>query len=276
MGITRTAWTDDDGSGTTGTIINNSEKTTLYDQIDGRWSELTTTSTGTQNNFSITSGGIEADVLRCNNASLLTLTGIVAPASPVKPGKKLIVYSVGAGRVDLAHENGSSTAANRFVNQATSAASSLAPGKGWAVYVYDDAADRWRMIAHDQGAFITPTFTAGDFTGNASMTWTVESADRDIMGYRLVGKFLHVTFHVATTTVGGTPSTVLQIGNAQWGGFTAALSYHTGWALDNGTPQTNLVTPNGTVIQNWVVSTGNWTASTNNTLVSGTILFEVT
>lgn len=34
MAITRTAWTDDDGSGTTGTIINNAEKTTLYDQID--------------------------------------------------------------------------------------------------------------------------------------------------------------------------------------------------------------------------------------------------
>lgn len=34
MAITRTAWTDDDGSGTTGTVINNAEKTTLYGQID--------------------------------------------------------------------------------------------------------------------------------------------------------------------------------------------------------------------------------------------------
>ena len=32
--ITRTAWTDDDGSGTTGTVINNAAKTSLYDQID--------------------------------------------------------------------------------------------------------------------------------------------------------------------------------------------------------------------------------------------------
>lgn len=32
--ITRTAWTDDDGSGTTGTVINNAVKTSLYDQID--------------------------------------------------------------------------------------------------------------------------------------------------------------------------------------------------------------------------------------------------
>jgi len=34
MLITRTAWTDDDGSGTTGTILNNAEKTALYVQID--------------------------------------------------------------------------------------------------------------------------------------------------------------------------------------------------------------------------------------------------
>jgi hypothetical protein len=32
--ITRTAWTDDDGSGTTGTVITNAEKTTIYNQVD--------------------------------------------------------------------------------------------------------------------------------------------------------------------------------------------------------------------------------------------------
>lgn len=34
MTITRTAMTDDDGTGTTGTIFNNAWKTALYDQID--------------------------------------------------------------------------------------------------------------------------------------------------------------------------------------------------------------------------------------------------
>jgi hypothetical protein len=33
--ITRTAWIDDDGTGTTGTVINNAVKTDLYNQIDG-------------------------------------------------------------------------------------------------------------------------------------------------------------------------------------------------------------------------------------------------
>jgi len=35
MAITRTAMVDDDGTGTTGTIINNAWKTELYNQIDG-------------------------------------------------------------------------------------------------------------------------------------------------------------------------------------------------------------------------------------------------
>ena len=34
MAITRTAFTDDDGSGTSGTVINNAVKTELYNQID--------------------------------------------------------------------------------------------------------------------------------------------------------------------------------------------------------------------------------------------------
>lgn len=34
MPITRTPWIDDDGTGTTGTIINNAEKQLLYNQID--------------------------------------------------------------------------------------------------------------------------------------------------------------------------------------------------------------------------------------------------
>lgn len=44
MPITRTSWVDDDGSGQTGTVINNAEKTTLYNQIDayvgGNWGTI--------------------------------------------------------------------------------------------------------------------------------------------------------------------------------------------------------------------------------------------
>lgn len=42
MPIVRTAWVDDDGTGTTGTVINNAEKTLLYNQIDGALAPLET------------------------------------------------------------------------------------------------------------------------------------------------------------------------------------------------------------------------------------------
>jgi hypothetical protein len=38
--ITRTAWIDDDGTGTSGTVINNAEKTTIYNQIDAALAQL--------------------------------------------------------------------------------------------------------------------------------------------------------------------------------------------------------------------------------------------
>ncbi len=156
MAITRTAWTDDDGSGTTGTVINNTEKTSLYDQIDGRWSEATTTSTGNQDNFTYS----EADVLRGNNATALTLRGLLAPASPVKPGKRLVIYSVGAGTVVLNDQDTNSSAANRIVT-GTGAALTLAAGTGWAVLVYDATTTngRWRVLASAVQAAAAGTLT---------------------------------------------------------------------------------------------------------------------
>jgi hypothetical protein len=38
--ITRTQWIDDDGTGTSGTVINNAEKTTIYNQIDAALAQL--------------------------------------------------------------------------------------------------------------------------------------------------------------------------------------------------------------------------------------------
>ena len=51
MPITRTSMVDDDGSGTTGTIINNAWKTELYNQIDafptlGTWTPVDVSGAG--------------------------------------------------------------------------------------------------------------------------------------------------------------------------------------------------------------------------------------
>lgn len=171
MSITRTAWTDDDGTGTTGTVINNSEKTTLYDQIDGRWSEATTTSTGNQDDFAYS----EADVIRANNASTVTFRGLLAPASPTKPGKPLTIYSLGAGTVVLNNQDTNSSAANRIIT-GTGAAVTLTAGTGWAVVVYDSSTARWRLLgssASGGGTVGTSTITTtGTSTALALPTGT--------------------------------------------------------------------------------------------------------
>lgn len=277
MSITRTAWTDDDGSGTTGTIINNAEKTTLYDQIDGRWSEATITSTGTQNNLTYS----EADVIRCNNASDLTLTGITAPASPAKPGKRLVVVSVGAGNVFLAHQSGSSTAANRIINFATSANTPLAAGSGVAVLVYDDTTDRWRLVSHEQGAWITATFADADYTGSggADADWAVDSGDIVTAAYRLSGRTLGFMFGVGASTVANTPA---HLRRTVPGGFTIAKSTRVLYDAQNngGAFAAGLLKANASATVLEFYSTLNeataWVNGTNNNSVYGQVFVEVT
>lgn len=119
---------------------------------------LTTTSTGTQNNFNPGTMTGEVVLLRCNNASDITINGIVAGAD----GQILVLASIGAGNVILAHQNGGSTAANQLFNIATSGNTPLAAGAGSAIYVYDGTTQRWRLVSHEQGNFIayTPTWSS--------------------------------------------------------------------------------------------------------------------
>jgi hypothetical protein len=270
MSITRTTWTD--GS----TVINNARLQAIYDALDGRWSEATTTSTGSQNNFSIS----EADVLRCNNASLLTLTGIVAPASPAKPGKRLVILSVGAGQVDIANQNASSTAANRIINGVTGTIS-LAAGYGCAILVYDDTTDRWRVVSHDQGAWITPTFAAGSYTasGGTTPTWTVASGDVTTRAYWLRSRQMTEAFSINTSTVGnagaGTTGLAITIANS----LTATKTIITTGVLSNaggGNEACNVyVSAAGTTINIQRIPTAVFTNGTDNHAVHGIITFEV-
>lgn len=157
----------------------------------------TSTSTGTQNDFALAAG---VQVLRLNNASLLTLNGFTAGVD----GQRVSVVSVGAGQVDFAHQNAGSAAANRFINIATSGNTSLAAGVGTADFVYDGTTARWRLVDHEQGAWITRTFAAGNYTASSG-TWTVASATRD--AYWLKGRTLFYNF-VVTGTTSATPLNV--------------------------------------------------------------------
>ncbi len=196
MSITRRSWSDDTGPGTDGSILNNVELQAIYDTLDARWSVATIVDTGTQNNLSIS----EADFVIFNNASDLTITGLVAPASPTKPGKPVRFICIGAGNVFFAHENAGSTAANRLNNIATSINTPFAGGSGRGMVTYDSVASRWRLIVHEQGAAIAYTPTWGNSgtantLGNGTVTGSYIVRGRQV--------FIRVSFTFGSTSSAG-------------------------------------------------------------------------
>jgi hypothetical protein len=115
----------------------------------------TVTTTGTINDLATGltfRPGVEV-VLRMNNASDATITGVSGGVD----GAILSIVSIGAGNVFLSHQAAGSTATNRLINILTSSTTPLAAALGTATYVYDSTSGRWRLIRHEQGGFITYT-----------------------------------------------------------------------------------------------------------------------
>jgi len=74
------------------------------------------------------------------------------------------------------------------------------------------------------GAWTTPTFDAGNFTGSESMTWTVAAGNVHTYAYIITGKIMIVSWRLWGTTVGGIASTLLKI--LIPGGKTATKTMH--------------------------------------------------
>jgi hypothetical protein len=228
----------------------------------------TTTSTGTVNDFALTAG---ANVLRCNNATALTITGFAAGYD----GQRMIVRSLGAGQVNFSHQAAGSTAANRLINFATSGDTSLAAGVGEAEFLYDATTARWVLKQHEQGAWITPTYAGGNFTGSGG--WTVDAGDVTTMAYWLRGRTLTVAWSLVTTTVA--TGTNLNILNGAWGSFTAAKTMGSAVVLnDNGGGNViglvSIVAAATTLVLN-KQSAAAWANATNATNTFGELVFEV-
>jgi hypothetical protein len=234
-----------------------------------KWSATTVTTTGTINNLNFSN----ADQVLMANASAATITGLAAGVA----GQRVTLISVGAGHVDLAHQNGNSTFANRLTNFARSGNTSLAAGFGAATYEYDAtvAAPGWRLVSHEQGAFISHPYSAGDYTGNGSMTWTVGSDDVVTFDYFLSGRQITVLLVLANTTVGGTASTQLSV--VLPGGFNGGSTFRGPFVA---------FIPAGMTLGRFLLSGGsasivltlggtNWTLGTNNTTIEAVIVGQV-
>lgn len=174
------------------------------------YSEVTVSTTGNIDNLDFSN----ATIIRMTNATDATIRGLVANFA----GQIVTIVSLGAGNVFLAHQNTNSTAANRLINVATSGNTPLVAGVGTATYQYDATTARWRLIAHEQGGWITPTFAAGDYGAWNVGSWTVASATTQ--KYWLRGTQLFRSWSVSGTTVGSP----LAVTMAAVGGFTPVSS----------------------------------------------------
>ncbi len=237
--------------------------------------EQTTTSTGTQNNFDLS--GRET-YLRCNNASALVLTGLTVDGAAPTAGDVVIIENIGTSTVRVAHQNGSSTAENRVICSSTNG--QIVGAGGRMLAVYDGTTDRWRLSLVDKGSAISVTFAAGDFTGFAPMTWTVESGDLSTFKYYQHGKSVTILLSVETSTLGGTASGLVQV--ALPNGFTVSGSNQIGIMgrmFDNSawTPAVYYALPatSTTVLLFGNMAGTNLTLVTNALALQGTVTVEV-
>jgi hypothetical protein len=135
-----------------------------------------------------------------------------------------------------------------------------------------------RLRTTPMGEWQAVSFAAGNFTGNGTMTWGVDSGDIGANRYTLVGKTMTWNLSVATSDVGGVANTELRA--TVPGGFTCAVaSYHTAAvAIDAGASTTARVETVGgqAYVRIVLAAGGNWTiTAADNTYVYFTITFEV-
>lgn len=200
MAIIRTPIQDDDGSGYTGTILNNVWKQELYDQIDayaihGADPGVITIVNGGGNLFDVVLptqrpfyyvrvypvGGID-----------ITIRSITAG----RPGDLVLLENIGSANTWLPHWNGSVG----FLNRVTSGPTPIAP-LGSALYVFD-AGGQWSLAQHDQGKAIRVPFNAGNYLASSG-SWTVAAGNVSSHDYLLRGNVADLELTIANSVYSG-------------------------------------------------------------------------
>lgn len=116
-------------------------------------------------------------------------------------------------------------------------------------------------------------YSAGNFTANGSMTWTVADVDETVR-YVEFGKMMYILFDIRNATVGGTVNSALWMTvpngrSCSYGQGTFAYS-------DAGTGGNGWVQANGTRLEFYkTILTPNWTAGTDNNFVIGHVWCEI-
>jgi hypothetical protein len=152
MAITRTAMVDDDGSGTTGTILNNAWKQELYNQIDAK---IPTT---TYLEVSIPGGvyndwnpGINGDTnIAIQQAAAINISGF-KPATPPYNGQTIRIACFAQHAINFKHEDAASTMGYRL--RCPEALITVSAYWGYAVFNYFSfvGGGFWMMVGHENG-----------------------------------------------------------------------------------------------------------------------------
>ena len=259
------------GVGTSGQVLTSNGAAMLpsWQAAAAGNSEATVTTTG-----NIAQLSSSTTVVRMDNATDSTIQGIAAGTA----GQVITIISVGAGHVFLAHQNGSASAADRLINPVTSGNTPLAAGAGVARLVYDDTTDRWRLVEHTQGAWITPTFAAGDYTSSVG-GWTVASTDTLSVpsSYYLFGNKALITLDVFTSSV-TTPAPLSLFYTLQNGWTIANVIYEAAPGIASDNSNTTLFIASATALINDTrlqfkrTDGATWTLTTNLTSLQCTLL----
>jgi hypothetical protein len=132
----------------------------------------------------------------------------------------------------------------------------------------------------DVGAWITPPFSADNFTAAGAVLWIVESADVLTYQYKIVGNSMTISWYINASTISitGSPSTSIRI-KIPDDKLAATQDVSIIRNLESGVWSVGYCnTQNGiTFIDIYTGLSGgtNWTASTNGTNTTGSITFQI-
>jgi hypothetical protein len=126
------------------------------------------------------------------------------------------------------------------------------------------------------GEWTTPAHNAANYIGNGAMTWTVAAGDVATYAYTLIGKTMTVSFWIRLTSVGGVPNSTLRIAVPD-SRLPAKTMYGTYVYNDNAAGEVlwHFRVVAGTGWIDLAKTSGNWTASVDQTEVKGQITFEI-
>lgn len=194
--------------GTGATVPSYPNDASLYLNGAGAWTTPSATVLNVSDTGVVTDWGLALKgdtVIYWNGASDATVTGI---AGGVR-GQRLMLVNSGGANLYLSNQDARSQAANRLWNAVSSGPTPVAQ-TGSAVYSYSGTPGNiWKLVAHDQGPWITPPYSAANYTGYNGNSWTVTAGQVLADRYLLRGRTLLFTLYLNGTTVGGSASSYL-------------------------------------------------------------------